>query len=752
MHMKVALAGNPNCGKTTLFNQLTGSNQYVGNWPGVTVEKKEGPYLKDAEVTITDLPGVYSLSPYSPEEVVTRDYLLNERPDAIIDLVDATNLERNLYLTLQMIDTGVPVVLALNMMDVARKNGMRIDVEALSLWLGCSVVETAAAKGEGIDALMKQVLSHARKGGSAGAGVPMDAPIEGALARVSSALPGVSPRLRRWYAIKLLEGDERVSAESDSLDASAKAAIASARADLERAYDDEADGVIAAGRYDAIEHALANIIIEAGARSDISHRIDDIVTNRWLGIPIFVILMTLVYFISVSTVGTMATNWMNDGVFGDGWDYWGTFVPGIPVVLGDFLAGIGCADWLQSLILDGIIGGVGAVLGFVPQMIVLFLLLSILEDCGYMSRIAFMMDRVFHKFGLSGKSFIPLLVSSGCGVPGIMSTRTIENECDRRMTIMTTTFVPCSAKLPMIALVFGALAGSAQAWWVAPLFYFLGIGAVIISGLMLKKFKRFAGEATPFVMELPRYHMPNPKGVILHTWERVRGFIVKAGTVIFVCSVILWFLLNFGIQDGRFAMLDTTQASAVESSFLAMIGSAIAWVFAPLGFGNWQSAVATLTGLVAKENVVTTFGVLANLGEAAEGASMWTAFASIMGGQSPAIVAFCAFNLLCAPCVAAIGAIRRAMDDWHWTLYAVAYQCVFAYAVALMINQFGMLIAGGDFTLMTLAAVIVAGVILFLLFRPDPDRGAALDDGASAARGFSPDGEDAGRNRRAERK
>ncbi len=734
MHMKVALAGNPNCGKTTLFNHLTGSNQYVGNWPGVTVEKKEGPYLKDAEVTITDLPGVYSLSPYSPEEVVTRDYLLNERPDAIIDLVDATNLERNLYLTLQMIDTGVPVVLALNMMDVARKNGMRIDVEALSLWLGCPVVETAAAKGEGIDKLMEQVLSSARKGRTQSAGVAMDALIEGALTRVSSALSGIAPRLRRWYAIKLLEGDERVVAElSRSLDESAKSAIASARADLEAACDDEADGIIAAGRYDAIEHALGSIIIEAGSRSDISHRIDDIVTNRWLGIPIFVAIMTLVYFISVSTVGTMATNWMNDGVFGDGWDYWGTFIPGIPVVLGDFLSAIGCAEWLQSLILDGIIGGVGAVLGFVPQMIVLFLLLSILEDCGYMSRIAFMMDRVFHKFGLSGKSFIPLLVSSGCGVPGIMSTRTIENERDRRMTIMTTTFVPCSAKLPMIALVFGALAGSAQSWWVAPLFYFLGIGAVIISGLMLKKFKRFAGEATPFVMELPRYHVPNAKGVILHTWERVRGFIVKAGTVIFVCSVILWFLLNFGIQDGHFAMLDTTQASAIECSFLAMIGNAIAWIFGPLGFGNWQATVATLTGLVAKENVVTTFGVLANLGEAAEGASMWTAFSAIMGGQNFAIVAFCAFNLLCAPCVAAIGAIRRAMDDWHWTVYAVAYQCVFAYAIALMINQFGLLATGGDFTLMTLAAVAVAGVILFLLFRPDPHAGSAQGEGASGA-------------------
>ena len=728
MHLKVALAGNPNCGKTTLFNRLTGSNQYVGNWPGVTVEKKEGRYLKDTNVIITDLPGVYSMSPYSPEEVVARDYLLIDKPDAIIDLVDATNLERNLYLTMQMIDTGIPVVIALNMMDVARKKGMRIDIAALSRWLGCPVIETTAAKGEGIDDLMDAVLRV--KPRSSVRAVAMDAPIEGALARIASVLDEVEPIRRRWYAIKLLEGDERVVEELHGrLGASAKSTIESVRVDICKAYDDDTDGIIAGGRYDAIERALADVVIEAGSKTDISHRIDDIVTNRWLGIPIFVAIMTLVYFIAVSKVGTVASTWVNEGIFGDGWDYWGTFIPGIPVVLGNFFTAIGCADWLQSLVIDGIIGGVGAVLGFVPQMIVLFLLLSILEDCGYMSRIAFMMDRVFHKFGLSGKSFIPLLISSGCGVPGIMSTRTIENERDRRMTIMTTTFVPCSAKLPMIALVFGALAGSAQAWWVAPLFYFLGIGAVIVSGLMFKKTKRFAGEVTPFVMELPRYHLPSVRGVLMHTWERVRGFIIKAGTVIFVCSVILWFLLNFGIQNGAFRMLDTSVPGYIEDSFLAMIGSAIAWVFAPLGFGNWQSTVATLTGLVAKENVVSTFGVLANLGDAAEGASMWTAFAAIFGGQGCSILAFCAFNLLCAPCVAAIGAIRRAMEDWHWTFYALCYQCVFAYAVALMVNQFGLLLAGGGFTLGTFAALAVAGVMLFLLLRPDPNKRAGRSDG-----------------------
>lgn len=770
MGIRIALAGNPNCGKTTMFNDLTGANQYVGNWPGVTVEKKEGKYTRDKDVTITDLPGVYSLSPYSPEEIVTRDYLLDGRPDAVINLVDATNLERNLYLTTQILDLGLPVVIALNMMDLVEKNGDKIDVAQLSEKLGCPIVETSALKGKGMDALLEAAIKAAKVGAPAAPKLSFDPSVESALAEIAPIIGGRVPEeTLRWYTVKLFEGEEKTI---DGLKLSAQdiAALDAIRTRVEDEEDDDAESIVTAERYDSIVDLVSSSVKASRKGMNTTQKVDRIVTNRWLGLPIFVAIMFFVYFISVSTVGTLATDWANDGVFGDGWLYtggaeyqqalgdweeqvaaaeesgasggalaalaesepdpasFGLWIPGVPVVLGDWLASIGTADWLQSLILNGIVSGVGAVLGFVPQMIVLFLLLSILEACGYMARVAFIMDRIFRKFGLSGKSFIPMLIASGCGVPAVMATKTIENEKDRRMTIMTTTMIPCGAKMPIIALVFGALANGEMGggnWWVAPVFYFLGVFAIIVSGIMLKKTKMFAGEATPFVMELPRYHVPAAKGVLLATWERVRSYIVKAGTIIFLSTIVIWFLMNFGVYEGQFGLLDSEMDNCIQYSLIAGLGNGLAWVFAPLGFGNWESAVTSITGLVAKENVVATVGILTSLGEAGEtDPTMWSSFALMLGASAPAIIAFCAFNLLCAPCFAAIGTIRRQMESAKWTWFAIGYMTVFAWVVALIVYQFGGLITGElTFNAWTVVAGVLLAAMLFQIFRPMPRYG-----------------------------
>lgn len=798
MGIRIALAGNPNCGKTTMFNDLTGANQYVGNWPGVTVEKKEGTYTQDKGVTITDLPGVYSLSPYSPEEIVTRDYLLDARPDAVINLVDATNLERNLYLTTQILDLGLPVVVALNMMDLVEKNGDKIDVATLTKRLGCPVVPTSALKGRGMDELLATAITAAQKGTSAAPELSFAAEVEEALAKIIEVMgPLVRPSVARWYAIKLLEGEQRTidafsapSLGSDStaaakstasnscasslrssgvkLTAAQLSAIARIRQELEDDMDDDAESIVTAERYDAIGEVIAATVKRSTKGTSTTQKIDRVVTNRWLGIPIFIVIMFFVYFISVSTVGTLFTDWANDGVFGDGWLYTGTeqydeavatweegkaaaeeagadeselamlaeqkpapadfgvWVPGLKPIMSDALTAIDTAPWLQSLVVEGILAGVGAVLGFVPQMIVLFLLLSLLEACGYMARVAFIMDRIFRKFGLSGKSFIPMLIASGCGVPAVMATKTIENEKDRRMTIMTTTMIPCGAKLPIIALVFGAIAGAdaASTWWIAPIFYFLGVAAIIVSGIMLRKTKMFAGTATPFIMELPQYHLPAAKNVVRATWERVRSFIVKAGTIIFLSAIVIWFLMNFGFYAGQFGLLDTEMEGSIQYSLMAALGNALAWIFMPLGFGNWESAVTSITGLVAKENVVATVGILTSLGDAGEAdPSMWLAFGTMLGGSVPAIAAFCAFNLLCAPCFAAIGAIRRQMASAKWTWFAIGYMTLFAWVVALMIYQFGMLLSGGEFTVWTGVATVALAGMLFQLLRPMPKFG-----------------------------
>lgn len=767
MGIRIALAGNPNCGKTTMFNDLTGANQYVGNWPGVTVEKKEGKLTRDKDVTVTDLPGVYSLSPYSPEEVVTRDYLLEGGPDVVVNLVDATNLERNLYLTTQILDLGVPVVVALNMMDLVRKNGDKIDVVSLSKKLGCPIVETTALKGQGMDELMDAALKAAKSKKIAAPQMPFDAKVEAALSQIKGILGDrVTPTAARWFAIKLFEGEEKTLADL-KLPASDLKAIEAIRESIENDLDDDAESIVTAERYDAITQVVDQTVKKSAKGISTSQKIDRVVTNRWLGLPIFIIVMTFVYFVSVSTVGTLFTDWANDGLFGDGWLYTGTeqydeavgaweesvaaaeeagaseselallaeeepepgdyglWLDGISPIVGNWLESIGTAAWLQSLVVDGIIAGVGAVLGFVPQMIVLFLLLSILEACGYMARVAFIMDRIFRKFGLSGKSFIPMLIASGCAVPAIMSTKTIESEKDRRMTVMTTSMIPCSAKLPIIALVFGAIAGGEMGatWWVAPLFYFMGVFAIIVSGIILKKTKMFAGEATPFVMELPAYHLPAVKGVLLTTWERARSFIVKAGTIIFLSTIVIWFLMNFGFFEGQFGLLDPEMDGYIQYSLIASLGNAIAWIFAPLGFGNWESTVTSVTGLVAKENVVATVGILTSLGEAGEtDPTMWTAFGALMGGSIPAVMAFCAFNLLCAPCFAAIGTIRRQMESAKWTWFAIGYLTVFAWAVGLMIYQFGgVLIGEFGFNVWTGVALIVLVGILFQLFRPMPN-------------------------------
>ena len=761
MAINIALAGNPNCGKTTMFNDLTGANQYVGNWPGVTVEKKEGRYRADKGVVVTDLPGVYSLSPYTPEEIVTRDYLMSGKPDAVINLVDATNLERNLYLTTQIIDLGIPTVVALNMMDLVEKNGDKIDVDALAKRLGCPVVPTSALRGRGMEEVVKAAIEAGKKGAAPATTLRFTNEVEEALAQVIDvAGAAIKGRHARWYAIKLLEG-EQLTIDALNLPAAALSKIAAIRERLEDAEDDDAESIITNERYDNITEVCDACVRKSPKTMTTTQKIDRVVTNRILGIPIFIVIMFLVYYISVSTVGTIVTDWANDGLFGDGWLYTGTeqyeaaveefegiletdegvaafeaggleepdpadyglYHVGVPVVVGGWLESIGAAPWVQSLVLDGIIAGVGAVIGFIPQLIVLFILLGFLEGCGYMARVAFIMDRVFRRFGLSGKSFIPMLIASGCGVPAVMATKTIENEKDRRMTIMTTTMIPCGAKLPIIALVFGALAGGdyEATWWVAPVFYFLGLFAIILSCIILKKFRAFSGEVAPFIMELPQYHLPTVKNVLLSMWERVRSYVVKAGTIIFLSSMVIWFLLNFGFYEGSFGLLDPEVDDYIQYSLMAGLGNLLAWIFAPLGFGNWESTVTSITGLVAKENVVATVGVITSLGEeiGETDPSLWASFAAMLGGSSAAIMAFCAFNLLCAPCFAAIGTIRRQMMSAKWTWAAIGYMCAFAWCVGLMIYQLGGLIAGeiafGPFTAL---AIVVAAGMLYLLFRP----------------------------------
>lgn len=714
MSIKIALAGNPNCGKTTMFNELTGSSQYVGNWPGVTVEKKEGKLKGYKDVIIMDLPGIYSLSPYTLEEVVSRNYLLNDKPDVIINLVDASNIERNLYLTTQLVEIGIPVVIALNMIDIVRKNGDKIDLKKLSTTLGCEVVETSAIKGIGLKEITDKAIALAKSKVKTVAQHTFHHEVEDTLAQIEAAAQKtIDPELARWYAIKLFERDEKVL-EQLKIDTAVRQNIESIITTCEKEMDDDSESIITNERYIYIGKVIKNCVHKKKVGMTTSDNIDRVITNRWLALPIFAVVMFIVYFVSVSWLGTIVTDWTNDTFFGE----W------IMPTVGNFLANVGAAEWLQGLIVDGIIGGVGAVLGFVPQMMVLFFFLSILEDCGYMARVAFIMDRIFRKFGLSGKSFIPMLISSGCGVPGIMASRTIEQEKDRKMTIMTTTFIPCGAKLPIIALIAGAMFPSGS-WWIAPSAYFLGILMVIVSGIILKKTKLFAGDPSPFVMELPQYHVPGAKGVLIHMWERGKAFIIKAGTIIFVACGLIWFLSNFGWN---------LQMVEEGDSILASIGNLIAPIFAPLGFGNWKAAVATVTGLVAKENVVGTFGVLFGISEAAEDdpallASVATMFTAISA------YAFMAFNLLCAPCFAAIGAIKREMGGWKWTLIAVGYQTILAYAVALIIFQIGSFITGAAaFGVGTAFAFLVLIGMFWLIFRPYKSKKVrALSDKAFSA-------------------
>lgn len=789
MSIRIALAGNPNCGKTTLFNALTGSNQFVGNWPGVTVEKKEGKLKKHEDVIITDLPGIYSLSPYTLEEVVARNYLIGERPDAVLNIVDGTNLERNLYLTTQLTELGIPVVIAVNMMDVVRRNGDKINFSELSRELGCRVVEISALKGEGVMEAAQAAIDAAKSAKT----LPrhtFSGVVEHALAHIEEAAVHHMPaEQQRWYAVKIFERDEKVL-EQLQLKPDLLSHIEQDIRAAEEECDDDAESIITNERYGYIASLMESCYRKKRAGMlTTSDKIDRVVTNRWAALPIFAAVMFVVYFLSVSTVGAWATDWANDGVFGDGWhlfgigsaayeeaaeayvepgavkdafeaaaeaaeldpaeakeltataylydddgnvekeipvtyssylaaseaeepdpaDY-GVWVPGIPVLLGNWLESIRCADWLQGLLLDGIVAGVGAVLGFVPQMLVLFLLLAFLESCGYMARIAFVMDRIFRKFGLSGKSFIPMLIGTGCGVPGIMASRTIENERDRRMTIMTTTFIPCGAKLPIIALIAGALFQGA--WWVAPSAYFVGIAAIILSGVMLKKTRMFAGEPAPFVMELPAYHWPTAGNLLHSMWERGWSFIKKAGTIILLATILVWFASNFGWADGSFGMVE------MNDSILAAIGSAICVIFVPLGWGNWQGAVATITGLIAKENVVGTFGVLfGGFDEVAENG--WQIWNNMQAVFTPlAAYSFLVFNLLCAPCFAAMGAIKREMNNGKWTAFAIAYQCGFAYAAALIVYQLGMLFTGGGNVAGSIAALVLVALMVFLLVRP----------------------------------
>lgn len=838
--MYIALAGNPNCGKTTLFNALTGSNGYVGNWPGVTVEKKEANWRRDKSVTFTDLPGIYSLSPYSPEEIVSRDYLIKNRPSAVIDLVDSTNLERNLYLTTQILECGLPVVLGLNMLDLLEKSGDKIDVDALSRELGCKVIQVSALREKNIDELVKLAVEAGKSGQAAAPVRVFSDEVEAALTKIEAGIAGkCEPSLNRWFAIKVFERDAAAIEPLSLTNAELEAFEVDIKA-VEQAREDDAESIITSDRYEWIARVMDACVVKAPKKLSTSEKIDKIVTNRILGLPIFVVVMFLVYYIAISTVGTAGTDWVNDNLFSDGFfvngasaeqydadteawsdnhyadqidgfisaatddgiidedeatevsdavaayqedsedadalatidefeakaagltatdvvitdedgndtdevidsvsatdfqaalegsleepdaaDYDG-FVPSIPTAVSEALDNVGASDAVKSLVVDGVIGGVGSVLGFIPQMFVLFVLLCFLEDCGYMSRVAFVMDRVFRRFGLSGKSFIPMLISSGCGVPGVLATKTIENEKDRRMTAMLTTMIPCGAKQPIIALVMGVLIGGSDGWWVAPMFYFLGVAAIIVSGIMLKKTKAFAGEPTPFVMELPDYHFPSLKSWWLHIWERVSAYIKKAGTIIFAASVVVWFLSNFGFTDTGFGFLADGN---VEQSLLKAIADCVSWIFAPLGADNWMSAAASINALVAKENLVSTFGVLFGLGDATENSlSMWGGFASMFTDASGimhagAMCAFVAFNMLDAPCFAAIGTIRRQMDDPKWFWGAIAYQCGFGWVVGMIINQLWELFVLGNFGVWTVVAFVALAAILFQLFRPAP--------------------------------
>ena len=708
MGVKIALAGNPNSGKTTLFNALTGSNQFVGNWPGVTVEKKEGKWKEDKEVVIMDLPGIYSLSPYTLEEVVARNYLITERPDAILNIVDGTNLERNLYLTTQLLELGIPVVMAINMMDIVRKNGDEINTKKLAEKLGCEVVTISALKGDGIKDAASRAVKHAgQKAGQES--VHEFAPeVENYLNEIEGRLGYEIPEeQKRFYAIKLFERDDKIK---DAMKNAPDVEDIIARAEKE--MDDEAESIITNERYSFIGSIIGDCLKKNKTQElTTSDKIDRIVTNRWLALPIFAAVMWLVYYVSVTTVGSILTDWTNDTLFGE----W--IIPAAQ----SFFEGIGCADWLTGLIVDGVISGVGAVLGFVPQMLVLFIFLAFLESCGYMARIAFIMDRIFRKFGLSGKSFIPMLIGTGCGVPGVMASRTIENDRDRKMTVMTTTFIPCGAKLPIIALIAGALFDGAS--WVAPSAYFVGIAAIICSGIILKKTKMFAGDPAPFVMELPAYHMPTVGNVLRSMWERGWSFIKKAGTIITLSTIVVWFLLNFGWTDAGFGMLnfDGLEGAAMEAAqaecVLAKIGNLISWIFTPLGWGDWKMTVAAITGLVAKENVVGTFGQLFGFAEVAEdGQEIWGTLANSM--SQIAAYSFLVFNLLCAPCFAAMGAIKREMNNAKWFWFAIGYQCLLAYLVSLCIFQFGTLFTGGGFGIGTVAAIVILIGFLYMLFRP----------------------------------
>ena len=706
MAIKIALAGNPNSGKTTLFNSLTGSNQFVGNWPGVTVEKKEGKLKGHKDVVIMDLPGIYSLSPYTLEEVVARNYLIGERPDAILNIVDGTNLERNLYLSTQLLELGIPVVMAINMMDIVNKNGDKIDIVALSKDLGCPVVEISALKGTGVMEAAKKAVELAGRKNQ----IPVHKfgkDVEAALDEIENYLGGeISEEQKRFYAIKLFERDDKISARMTSVPN-----VESIIKRTEDALDDDAESIITNERYDYIASIIKDSYVKkAKGQLTTSDRIDRIVTNRFAALPIFAVIMYIVYYVSVTTVGTWVTDWTNDGLFGEAWSFFGTEVPGIPTLVGNFLESVNCAQWLSGLILDGIVAGVGAVLGFVPQMLVLFIFLAFLESCGYMARVAFIMDRIFRKFGLSGKSFIPMLIGTGCGVPGVMASRTIENDRDRKMTIMTTTFIPCGAKLPIIALIAGALFGGAS--WVAPSAYFVGIAAIICSGIILKKTKMFAGDPAPFVMELPAYHMPTVGNVLRSMWERGWSFIKKAGTVILLSTIVIWFASTYGFTDAGFGAVED-----MSDSILAAIGRGVQWLFIPLGWGHWQAAVAAITGLVAKENVVGTFGILYGFAEVAEdGVEIWDHLAADFTVVSA--YSFLVFNLLCAPCFAAMGAIKREMNNAKWFWFAIGYQCGLAYVVALCINQIGNLVVYGQFGIGTIVAAALIIGFIYLLVRP----------------------------------
>ena len=713
MGIKIALAGNPNCGKTTMFNALTGANQYVGNWPGVTVEKKEGKLKgkrKNDDIIVTDLPGIYSLSPYTLEEVVSRDYILNDNPDVIIDLVDATNIERNLYLTTQLIETGVPVVIALNMTDLLEKRGIKIDTKRLSMLLDCPIVETSALKQTGLDALVETAIKVANK-------KEVDLPreifskeMEAAVADVKGVLPDtISEDKKRWYAVKFLENDSKV-VESMNLSAAAKAAVDKDRKELETKHDDDMESIVTDERYKFIQKIVETTVKKGKDKLTTSDKIDRIVTNRILGIPIFIAVMFVVYYISVTTIGTIVTDWTND-----------TFVVAVQDLASKGLEAAGVSSVIEGLVVDGIIGGIGAVLGFVPQMAILFLFLSILEDCGYMVRIAFVMDRVFRHFGLSGKSFIPLLISSGCGIPGIMASKTIEQDNDRRLTIMTATFIPCGAKLPVIALMGGVMTSYATGSYtaggfMAPIMYFVGIVAVLVAAIILKKTKPFSGKPAPFVMELPQYHVPQAKTVLLHVWERLKGFIIKAGTILFLACVVMWFLGGFGFTNGGFGLVDDS-----ADSLLAAIGGFIAPIFAPLGFGEWQPVAASLSGFTAKEAIVSTMGVLANVAES-QSEDTVTVAQAIQNWFPSAVAAFSflLFNLLDSPCLAAIATMAQQMQSKKWFWFAILFQNVFAYLVTLCVYQIGTLVTGGGFGVGTAVAFVVVAVMLFLLFRPDP--------------------------------